>query len=154
MVGGVAGKVHGRGGQLTNVKRLVIVKQLVDDLFVFLPRNTIFLAKQLLDLSNALPDADGGLLALGLGEARLEIGSGREVVCMSVSLEDSGDGVGLFRNQGEQCISGLGGDGLGDGVVVEDRVNDYGSRGGRISDDVLPCAGFWFKDVVNRGFIR
>lgn len=153
MIRSVAGEVNGRGLQVSNVERLIVVKVLVKDEFVLLGGNAVVLAEPVLHLVHALPDANERPMALVLGETAPEIGGRGEVIGMSMSFEDSLDLVALLLDQREQAISGFGGDGLGGWIVIQDWVDDDGSRGGWVSYDVLPCSRDLFENIVDCGFL-
>lgn len=125
---------------------------MVEDFGGFGEGNAITFGEALLDGDDAFPDADGGFGTARFGDAVLEVAGGSEVVRVDVGVEDPDDRVVVLSSEGEEGVSGGGGEGVGGGIEVEYRVDDDGGFGDGVSYDVLPGGGLGFEDGVDDGF--
>lgn len=118
MVWRMTRQMDGCGSQLANRERLIIFKQLIKNTTPLLLRNSIPLSKKLLDLLNALPNANGRFKALYLRKSTLQVRRRCQMICMCMRLQDPVNLVPFFLDEREQSIGGDGGYGLRCGVVV------------------------------------
>lgn len=88
MVRSVAGQVNSLGLQGPDLERLVIVKETLKHTLKFIFRNTVLLAKEILNPANALANTDGRLVALHLREAVLKIRTRGQMVRMGMGFKD------------------------------------------------------------------
>ena len=95
MVGRVARKMDDFCFEISDVKDLVVVEEMVESVFKLADWHAVFLSERLLDLSDPFADADGRLEALDTVQNLLEIRGRGQVVCVSVRFEDSNDVVAL-----------------------------------------------------------
>lgn len=154
MVGRVAREVQCLRSHLANIKLLVVFQQLVKDPLVLGGVDAVSLAKETLHTSDALADRHGWCLTLLLRQATLQVEGRRQMIGVRVGFQDPDDGVLLFVNQREEGIGRRGGDCPGAVVVVQDGVNDGGTLGLWICDDVLERACSCLEDGVNDGLDR
>lgn len=78
-----------------------------------------------------------------------EVGGRAEVVGVDVGFEDVVDGVVVLGYEGEEGVCGGGEDGGGEGVEVQDWVDEDGGVGGGTGDQVLVCACCGLVDGVD-----
>jgi hypothetical protein len=70
------------------------------------------------------------------------------MVCMRMGLENVADSIALLRDECQKLIGRLGAQLAGCGIVIEDRVYDYGLVGCRVCSYVLPGTCFRFEYAV------
>lgn len=149
VVRGVPREVQNPADDVANGDCGTVWEEAVKDAIVFVGVDAVLGCERVLHRGDERPDADGSKGLATAEEGLLQIPCGREVVRMRVGFEDGDNVVTAVRDQGEEPLCVGVGDGVGGGVVIEDRIDNNGVFGGRIRDNILPGAGIRFKDGVD-----